>query len=96
MASQVSAAVSGASDRSTSNANLPKSHDDTMGWSASGRANGQSYSDDNQARLICLQNAIAKANQMNPQDRTLTYLIIRFCARLAAGYDIETFVDFGR
>jgi len=42
------------------NVNLSKSHDDTLGWSASGRT--QSYSDYNQSQLDYLQNAIAQSN----------------------------------
>jgi len=40
------------------NANLPSSHDDTLGWSRSGRS--LSYSDYNQTRLDYLQNLISQ------------------------------------
>jgi len=59
------------------NANLPKSHDDTMEWSASRRAGGPSYSDYNQARSDYLQNLIsqeksasASAKDVDPVETT--------------------------
>jgi|GEM_PF-1997514 len=40
------------------NADLPESYDETVGWSDSGRTNGMSYSDYNQAQSDYLQNLL--------------------------------------